>query len=350
MTAESYGTAPEYPLVVVLGPTGSGKSDLALFLAEEFDGEIINADSIQVYRGLDIGSAKIGLAERVRIPHHLLDVIDLAEELTSGAYARLGRDAIRSIRARQKLPIVVGGTGLYIRALVDGLSPAPARNVQIRERLSQIAKRRPAALHRFLRRADPDSAAAIHQNDIQKLIRAVELTLIARQPASAIKAHTRQALAGAAVLKLGLAPDRSSLYKRLDERCAWMFANGLISETRALLESGVAPDSKPLSSLGYRQAVKHLTGSLTADEAVRECQTRTRQYAKRQLTWFRAEANVQWLQGFGAENPVQKQAMELTKALLAGKRAPAAPAGSFLRDIAGHDAHPGGDHPGPSAT
>lgn len=304
------------PLLIVLGPTASGKSELALLLAETFGGEIVGCDSVQVYRGLDIGSAKLSLEERRGIHHYLIDVIDPDQELTAGAYSRLARQALAAIKQRGRLPIVVGGTGLYLRALLDGLSPAPARDSSLRERLRQLAGRRPESLHRFLRRYDPPAAARIHPRDHQKLIRAIELTVLARQSASDVQARPRDALAGFAPLKLGLAPDRSLLYQRLNQRCAGMFARGLLAETEALR---AAWGAKPLKSLGYKQAVEHLAGFLTCDQAVAECQTKTRQYAKRQLTWFRREPGVHWLMGFGSDPAIQKEAVAVTRQFLAAR-------------------------------
>lgn len=303
----------ELPLLVVLGPTGAGKSDLALTLAEAFSGEIVNCDSIQVYRGLDIGSAKVPAAERRGIPHHLIDILGPNDDLTAGAYSHLARDVIADIQQRGRVPVVVGGTGFYLRALIDGLSPAPPRDEELRTRLYQLAARRPAILHRFLRRYDPPAAARIHANDRQKLIRAIEMIRLTQQPATVTQSLPRQALEDAAILKIGLHPARASLYKRLDERSAWMFRNGLVAETKALLEAGYSPASKPLQSLGYKQAVEVLKEQLSIEEAIRECQTKTRQYAKRQMTWFRRERDVHWLAGFGHEEDIQQQAIALTR-------------------------------------
>lgn len=302
---------PLSPLIVVLGPTGSGKSDLALYLAEHLGGEIVNCDSVQVYRGLEIGSAKLSIEQRRGIRHHLIDLIEADGELTAGAYTRLARQALEDIRLRNKIPIVAGGTGFYLRALLDGLSPAPARDEAMRTRLTGVARRRPGALHRFLTRRDPLSAARIHPNDHQKLIRAIELTALAGRPASQIQNKARDALRGFATLKLGLNPERAQLYRKLDERSAAMFHSGLLEETRALIHTGISTHSKALQSLGYKQAVQILNAELTLDAAIVECQTKTRQYAKRQMTWFRAEASVHWLHGFGSEETVQHEALRL---------------------------------------
>lgn len=297
---------PGFPLAVVLGPTGSGKSDLALVLAESVRGEIVNCDSVQVYRGLEIGAAKVPVSERRGIPHHLIDIIDPTEELTAGAYARLARQALARIASRECVPIVVGGTGFYLRALLDGLSPAAGRDERLRARLTRIAGRRPAALHRMLRARDPASASRIHPNDRQKLIRALELTFLEGQAASLTQSRPRDALQGFAVIKLGLAPDRKTLYERLNRRTEIMFREGILREAATL-----PPGAKPLQTLGYKQAHSVLQGSLTLEEAIRECQTKTRQYAKRQMTWFRAEPGVIWLPGFGSDSEIQRKAISI---------------------------------------
>lgn len=280
-------------------------------MAELFAGEILNCDSVQVYRDLNIGSAKVSPALRRGVPHHLVDILEIDEELTAGAYSRLARDVLDEIQARNRLPIVVGGTGLYLRALLDGLSPAPARNPALRSRLQALADSRPAALYRFLRRYDPAAAVRIHAHDTQKIIRAVELALLARRPASDTQAQPRMALHGFEILKIGLAPERSSLYAHLNARSASMFHSGLLEETQALLDRQVPPFCKPLSSLGYKQAVQYLTGQSTLENAIQDCQTKTRQYAKRQMTWFRSDPAIRWLSGFGSNPATQADAKEL---------------------------------------
>jgi tRNA dimethylallyltransferase len=282
-------------LIAIVGPTGAGKSALALTLAEKFDGEIVNFDSVQVYRGLNIGSAKTPMDERRGIPHHLLDVVGPAEDFTAGEFARRAEACLRDIAGRAKLPVLVGGTGFYLRSLLDGLSPAPGRNEALRERLSQLVIRRPFALHRFLRRLDKDAANRIHPNDHQKLIRAIELAITVSSPAP------RKSLEGFRTLKIGLNPDRTALYERLNRRSAAMFELGLLEETRTLISAGVAADARGLQSLGYKQAVAILQGRMSLEDAIADVQTKTRQYAKRQMTWFRRERDVEWLNGFGLE-------------------------------------------------
>ena len=293
----------------MLGPTGAGKSQLGLDLAEAFGGEIVNCDSIQVYRGFEIGAAKVPVGERRGIPHHLLDVAGPGDELTAGAYSRMAREVLFSLKQNGRIPIVVGGTGFYLRALVDGFSPAPSRDEELRARLRKIAERRAAALHRFLRQQDPEAAGRIHVNDQQKLIRAIELTMLAGQPASKIQSLPRDAVQGFRVLKLGLAPERNVLNPHLNERVAWMFKNGLLTETKALLEAGYRAGAKPMQSLGYKQALKVLMEALPIHDAVYECQKETRHYAKRQMTWFRCESGVEWLEGFGWEESIRDRAL-----------------------------------------
>ncbi len=299
-----------YPLIAVVGPTGSGKSELALRLAAEFGGEVVNCDSVQVYAGLDIGSAKTPVSERCRIPHHLLDVIAPEGEMTAGDYARAATTVLAEIRERQHLPLLVGGTGFYLRALLDGLSPAPTRNAELRDRLTRVAAQRPGALHRFLRRDSPETAERIHANDHQKLIRAIEMAGQIRGP--------RQRLQGYRVLKISLVPERAALYERLDRRCERMFADGLMDETAGLLASGVPANAKALTTLGYKQAVAVLRDGLPLDEAVAECQLKTRHYAKRQVTWFRAEKDVARVQGFGGDERVREEVRGLVRAHLEG--------------------------------
>ena len=243
--------------------------------------------------------------------HHLLDLIEIDEELTAGTYSRLARQVLVEITGRGSLPVVVGGTGFYLRALLEGLSPAPVRDQTLRSRLMKIADRRPGALHRFLSNRDPEAAAKIHPNDHQKLIRAIELTLLAGQPASRTQSLPRDSLRGFAILKLGLSPERALLYRRLDERSARMFRAGLLAETKAILDAGYSPCCKPLQSLGYKQAVNVVTGKTPLADAIVECQIKTRQYAKRQMTWFRADSTIRWLGGFGDDQNIQRQALEL---------------------------------------
>lgn len=285
------------PLIAVVGPTGSGKSELALALAETFGGEIVNCDSVQLYRYLDIGTAKTPPDQRRGIPHHLVDILDPDEHYTAGDYARAAGGAITSIGARGKVPVVVGGTGFYLRALLDGLFQGPPRDERLRERL---ASRRPGSLHRLLSRFDPDAARRIHPNDTNKLIRAVEVCLIARRPITVLfRENASPGLEGFRVFKVGLNPPRQELAERIDGRCVGMFEAGLVDEVRRVLGLGFAADSKALASIGYREALMHLRGELSYEEAVRRTQAATRQYAKRQRTWFFRDGATKWFGGFG---------------------------------------------------
>ena len=296
-------------MVAVAGPTGSGKSDLALLIAETFDGEIVNCDSLQVYRHFDIGTAKLPLAERRGIPHHLIDILDPGQLFTAGEYARLARTTIAEISARGRLPILAGGTGFYLRALLEGLFEGPVRDQPLRDRLSAREARRPASLHRLLRRFDSTAAGKIHANDIPKVTRALEICLLTRQPVSRLYQQGRDALSGYRTLKLGLLPDRETLNPRLDARCAWMFEHGLVEEVRRILALGFSPACKPFESHGYRQAIQLIQGEIGPRDAVFYAQRNTRHYAKRQITWFRRERELQWLKGFGDAPHIRQAAL-----------------------------------------
>jgi tRNA dimethylallyltransferase len=297
------------PLVAVAGPTGSGKSELALQIAEKFNGEIVNCDSLQVFRHFDIGTAKLGLAERRGIPHHLIDILDPDQLFTAGEYARLAREAIAGVTARGRLPIVAGGTGFYLRALVEGLFEGPTRDETLRTRLAAKEERRAGSLHRLLKRFDSASAQRIHANDVPKVMRALEVCLLTRRPVSELFGQGRDALRGYRILKLGLLPDRDALYPLLDARCADMFERGLVDEVRHILSLGFAAGCKPFESHGYKQALQLIRGELSPRDAVFYAQRNTRQYAKRQLTWFRREPGLVWLKGFGDEPAIREEAL-----------------------------------------
>ncbi len=295
-------------LVAIAGPTASGKTTHAIALAERFGGEIVSCDSVALYREFEIGTAKPSRAERERVPHHLLDVAEPSEHVNAGDYARRARAALADIRDRGKLPIVVGGTGLYLRALLGGLFPGPPRSEELRTRLRESASAKgPAWLHRLLTRLDPAAAARIHANDQPKLIRAIEVCLAARARISELHGQGRDALTGFRVLRLGLDPERVALYERINERAQAMFDAGLIAETRALLER-YDDSAWALESLGYAQAVQHLRGELTLAAAITAAQQGHRNYAKRQMTWFRREPEMHWLRGFGDEAGIQREA------------------------------------------
>ncbi len=304
--------------VILLGPTGSGKTALSLALAERFGGEIVSCDSVAVYRGMELGTAKPTREERARVPHHLIDVADPDDPFTAGAYSRLARESLQKIKVREhRMPIVTGGTGLYLRALTEGLFAGPARQEEVRTRLRRSVERHGNAwLHRLLRKLDAATAERIHANDTPKLIRAIEVCLAARMPMSEVMA--RDPLTGFRLLRIGLNPPRNALYDRLNQRCAAMFAAGLIEETRGLLER-YGP-VKALDSLGYRQACGVLDGTLSEEAAIAAAQQGHRNYAKRQMTWFRREPEVHWMERFGDEAETLREAAALVQEALAAAR------------------------------
>jgi tRNA dimethylallyltransferase len=315
---------PLAPLLIVAGPTASGKTALALALAQQFCGEIVSCDSVAVYRGMEIGTAKPTLAERARVPHHLIDVFPPDAPCTAGDFSRLARQAIRGISQRDRLPIVCGGTGLYLRALVDGLFPAPPRHEPLRARLRNLAQLRgPVHLHRILARLDPAAARLIHANDAPKIIRAIEVTLTARQPITRQWQEPRDPLTGFRILSLCLNPPRAALYDRINRRAARMFnpptqGGGLVEET-ARLVTQFGDDCRPLTSLGYAQAAALLRGEVTRDQAIAAAQQGHRNYAKRQLTWFRKDPALHWLPGFGGDQETIEQASALVAHLLGAR-------------------------------
>ena len=302
--------------VLLLGPTGSGKTALSLALGERFGAEIVSCDSVAVYRGMDLGTAKPTPEERSRLPHHLIDVANPDQPFTAGEYSRQARAALQAIAARNRLPIVTGGTGLYLRALTEGLFSGPARQAELRARLDRSRKRHGDAwLHRILVRLDAASAARIHANDTPKLIRAIEVCLTSRKPLSQVldnKEDARDPLTGFRLLRIGLNPPRKALYDRLNQRASAMFTAGLIDETRDLL--ACYGPVKSLDSLGYRQAAAVLSGTLTLAAAIEAAQQGHRNYAKRQVTWFRREPSVYWLESFGDQPETVRAAIALVEA------------------------------------
>jgi tRNA dimethylallyltransferase len=307
-------------LVIVLGPTGSGKTALSLALAERFGGEIVNCDSVALYRDFDIGAAKPTPQERARVPHHLFDVADPTTQVTAGEYARLARQVLREISARHKLSIVVGGTGLYLRALLQGLFPGPRRSEELRERLRSHSRSKGAGyLHRLLARLDKLASDKIHPHDAPKLIRAIEVCLASRQQMTAMWKQGREPLQGFHTLRLGLDPDRKALYQRINQRAQMMFAAGLVEETGRLREK-YADRAWALGSLGYRQAGQLLSGELSREAALAAAQQGHRNYAKRQLTWFRRDRRIAWIaagERAASKPALVGQARELILRLLA---------------------------------
>jgi tRNA dimethylallyltransferase len=308
---------PEPLLVVILGPTASGKTALSLGLAERFHGEIVNCDSVAMYREFDLGTAKPTSSERTRAPHHLFDCIAPTSHITAGEYARQARQVLEEIKTRRHLPILVGGTGLYLRALLEGLFPGPRRSEELRERLRELPEGRGSSyLHRILRRLDRAAAEKIHANDTPKLIRAIEVCLASRQKMTELWQHGREPLRGFRILRLGLDPDRQALYERINRRAQRMFGAGLVEETQRLLEK-YGEKAGPLSSLGYKQAMQFLHGELTREQALQAARQAHRNYAKRQMTWFRREPEVHWLDGFGDDKRIQREAVAMTEPLIA---------------------------------
>jgi len=298
-------------LVAVLGPTGSGKTVLSLALAGQLQGEIVNCDSVALYREFEIGTAKPGAEERARAPHHLLDILEPTAVFTAGDYAQAARRVVAEIAARGRLPIVVGGTGFYLRALLEGLFAGPKRSEELRARLRKIAGGKGSPhLHRLLARLDAAAAARIHANDEPKLIRAIEVCLAARRKMTELWQHGRDPLTGFGVLRIGLDPERSALYERINQRARRMFDSGLVEETERLVERYGA-SAPPMQSLGYKQAVQLLRGEVDRESAIAAAQQAHRNYAKRQMTWFRREPDVRWLRGFGDEPELQAQVIAL---------------------------------------
>jgi len=304
-------TPLDLPLVSIVGPTGSGKSSLALQVAESFEGEVVNCDSLQLYRGFDVGTAKLGPVERRGIAHHMLDVLDPSQVYSAGEYARRARDVIREISARGHLPVITGGTGFYLGALLNGLPQLPERDPALRDRLTARETRRPGILHRLLRRLDPSAAIRVHARDVQKTIRALEVRLLTQNPLP--PPATAEPFRGYRSLKIGLNPAREVLHSLLDARAEEMFRYGLIAEVEHLLSNGCTGLEKPFESLGYKQAFQYLRGQIALEQAIASTQLETRQYAKRQWTWFRRDPEVIWLAGFGNSAEIIAQGLELVR-------------------------------------
>lgn len=295
-------------LVVIVGPTASGKSALGIRLAERLGGEVVVCDSTQVYRYFDIGTAKVPVGERRGIPHHLVDIVEPEDVFTAGEYRRRAIEVLEQLKRRGRVPILTVGTGLYLRALLEGLADAPGRSEELRERLrGRAAERGAEYLHRVLKRLDPATAARIAALDSQKVIRAIEICVLARKPAAEVYLAGRPGLPGFEAVKVGLQPARKELYARIDRRVEAMVAAGWVEEVRTRMRKGIPDSVKPFEFIGYAELFRCLRGELPLEKAVASIQLATRQYAKRQLTWFRKEKDVEWFEEFGDSSDVQEQ-------------------------------------------
>jgi tRNA dimethylallyltransferase len=298
----------EYPGIIILGPTASGKSKLGTDLAFRFRGEIVSCDALQVYRHMDIGTAKASPAERERVRHHMLDLRNPNEDFSAGDYQRLAREAINEICSRGNRPFVVGGTGFYLKALIEGLFEGPARSEELRARMRKIIGRRgPRALHNALRRVDPESANRIAEADSERIIRAYEVHLVSGKSISWWQQQPRDALMGYRWLKFGIDVPRRLLYQRINQRVEEMFESGLVEETRALLNS-YSKFSQAFKAIGYHQVLDYFDGKLSLSQAIEATQMESRRYAKRQLTWFRSDPEILWLDGRLEFDELRRQA------------------------------------------
>lgn len=314
MTAASDTT----PMVVVVGPTASGKSALAIYLAELFGGEVLACDSTQLYRLFNIGTAKPTENEFKRVAHHLIDLYDPDQISTAGEYRREAICVLEDLHRRACLPILTAGTGLYLRALLEGLAEAPLRSEALRTRLSaQSAKKEPDYLHRMLTRLDSETAARIAPRDHQKIIRAIEVRMLTGKPISDVHRSGRVPLQGYRTIKIGLAPPRGELRARIASRTRTMLDRGWLEEVRELVAGGIPEDCKPFDFIGYRELRRHLEGSMSLEDAVTHIEHATRSYAKRQLTWFRKVPDVLWFEGFGDSNAIQTAVSQHLKTELA---------------------------------
>jgi tRNA dimethylallyltransferase len=287
----------DYPGIAIVGPTGSGKSRLGVSLALRFKGEIISCDALQVYRGMNIGTAKITAAEKMQVPHHMLDLRDPGEDFSAGDYQRIAREILDEIKSRGALPLIVGGTGFYLRALIEGLFEGPGRSEELRTRMRKIIRKRGSGtIHRALRRIDPQSADKITENDSERIIRAYEVYLSTGKSISWWQQQPKNALTGYCWLKLGIDIPRPLLYERINRRVEDMFQSGLLEEVHNLLQS-FPRTSQAFKAIGYRQTAEYLEGAISMAQAIEETQMESRRYAKRQLTWFRSDPSIVWLDG-----------------------------------------------------
>jgi len=306
----------EYPGIVILGPTASGKSRLGFALAGLFQGEIVSCDALQVYMQMDIGTAKASLAEQTLVPHHMLNIRYPDEDFSAGDYQRIARQAILEIRQRGHLAFVIGGSGFYLRALIEGLFEGPGRSESLRMRMRRIIQRKgPRILHRALQRVDPPSAARIAEKDAERIIRAYEVYLVSGKSMSWWQEQPRDALRGFRWLKLGIDLPREQLYRNIDRRVEEMFQAGFLEEVRWLL--GKFPrSSQAFKAIGYRQVAEYLEGTISLEQALEETRKESRHYAKRQLTWLRSDRNILWLDGQTGFDELRQKASALISGFL----------------------------------
>jgi tRNA dimethylallyltransferase len=282
-------------LLIILGPTGVGKSLMAVRLAKQFSGEVISCDSMQVYKGFDIGTDKIPLAKRENIPHHLLDILDSSDQFTAAQFARRAAETIHIIRKRNKLPIIAGGTGLYIKALVEGLFPEEKKDLQLRRELEREAQDKGLrALWERLKQIDPEYAELAGNNDRIRIIRALEVYTATGKPLSEHFLSTQPYLHDFNITQIGLKLERDELFKRIEDRVDKMFDQGIVNEVTRLLDSGIEASAPPFRALGYKHVLRFLKKEISLDEAILMTKRDTRHYAKRQMTWFKKRKGIQW--------------------------------------------------------
>ncbi|MGH9826617.1 MAG: tRNA (adenosine(37)-N6)-dimethylallyltransferase MiaA [Blastocatellia bacterium] len=316
MTARSI----EVPIPVIVGPTASGKSDLGIELALRISGEAVNLDSVQVYRGLYVATAKVPLEQRRGVPHHLVDIAEPTENFTAGEYARRAYGVILDIETRGRVPILVGGTGFYLRALVRPLFESPPTDLDLRRPLQKALERSgPEHLHKMLKRLDPESAERVNPKDWSRTMRALEyrlqtgLRISQSQPTTGLVPEIANR-----ILVIALSPPRDELYTRINSRADRMFREGLVEEVRALIESGVPPDAKAFQAHGYRRVVEYIQGKISREEALEQMKLDTRHYAKRQWTWWRAWPDVHWIHRFGDDPAAIEDAITVLKSVSSG--------------------------------
>jgi tRNA dimethylallyltransferase len=311
-------------LVAIVGPTASGKSSLGMRVARELGGEIVVCDSTQVYRGFDIGTSKPSEAEQKNVRHHLIDLLDPHELFTAGGYRERAINVLSDLNERASLPVMTVGTGLYMRALIDGFSDTPVRSEEVRTRLRKSAERYGTGyLHRALRRIDSAAATRIGPRDTPKLMRAIEISVLAGKPVSEVQSARRQKLEGFHVIKIGLMPPRTALYERIERRTVEMMDRGWLAEVQKLVATGIPATVKPFSFIGYGELRAHLEGRHKLPAVVAAVQQATRRYAKRQVTWFRKEPDVKWFEGFGDDANLTAEALKHLREEL-GRRAASA--------------------------